>query len=67
MTEFGVIADETEKLIELFPQSHMRKLLDADIDHIRSLLSVIQIHHRMARSLDFLGSVLKVIARKPEN
>lgn len=66
LTEFDVIADETEKLIELFPQSHMRKLLDADIDHIRSLLSVVQIHHRMARSLDFLGSALKVIAGTPD-
>lgn len=66
LTEFNSIVDDTEKLVELFPQSHMRKLLVADVDHIRSLLSVIEIHHRIARSLDFLGSVLKVIAGTPD-
>lgn len=65
-TEFNAIADDTEELIELFPQSHMRKLLDADIDHTKSLLSVVEIHHRMAVSLDFQGSPLKVIAGTPD-
>ena len=62
LTEFVGILDETAELAELLPQSHMRKLLDVDIDHIRNLLSVIEVHHRMARSLDFLVSALKVIA-----
>jgi len=44
----------------------MRKLLDVDTDHIRSLLSVLQIHHRIARSLDFLGTALKVVAGTPD-
>lgn len=44
----------------------MRKLLSVDIDNIRSLLSVVKIHHRMARSLDFLGKALKVIAGTPD-
>ena len=44
----------------------MRKLLDMDIEHIRILLSVLKVHHRMARSLDFLGSALKVIAGTPD-
>jgi len=54
--------DETAKLSDLFPQSHMRKLLEVDTDHIRSSLSVLKIHHRMARSLDFSGTALKVVA-----
>jgi len=64
--DFTAIADETERLAKLFPQSHMRKLLDVDTDHIRSLLSVLQIHHRIARSLDFLGTALKVVAGTPD-
>jgi len=40
----------------------MRKLLDVDTVHIRSILSVLKVHHRIARSLDFLGTVLKVVA-----
>lgn len=66
LTEFTNIIDETDKLSELFPQSHMRKLLDVDIDHVRSLLSVVRVHHRTARSLDFLGTVLKVVAGTPD-
>jgi len=44
----------------------MRKLLDVDIEHVRSLLSVLMVHHRMARSLNFLGTALKVIAGTPD-
>jgi len=44
----------------------MRKLLEVDTDHIRSLLSVLKIHHRMARSLDILGTALKVVAGTPD-
>lgn len=65
LTEFYAIAGETEKLIELFPQFHMQKLLDANIDHIKSLLSVVGIRHRISRSLDVLGSALMVIADTP--
>jgi len=54
--------DETAMLSDLFPQSHMQKLLEVDSGHIRSLLSVLKIHHRLARSLDFLGTALKVVA-----
>ena len=44
----------------------MRKLLDVDTDHLRTLLSVLKVHHRMARSLDFLGTALKVVAVTPD-
>jgi len=33
--------DETQKLSESFPQSHMRKLLEVDTDHLRTLLPVL--------------------------
>jgi len=44
----------------------MRKLLEIDIEHIQSLLSALRIHHRIARSLDFLGTALKVVAGTPD-
>lgn len=66
LSEFVNIIEETEKLSDLFPQSHMRKLLDVDSDHLKTLLSVLKIHHRMARSLDFLGTALKVVAGTPD-
>ena len=37
LTEFASMLDETAELAELFPQSHMRKLLDVDIEHIKNL------------------------------
>lgn len=33
-------------------------MLDANIEHIKSLLSVVEVHCRMTRSLEFLGSPL---------
>lgn len=66
LTEFAAMLDETDRLTTLFPQSHMRKLLDVDIDHARNLLSALKIHHRIARGIDFLGTVLKVVAGTPD-
>lgn len=43
LSDFKSIIDETEKMSKLFLLSHMRKLLDVDIDHIRSLLSTLTI------------------------
>lgn len=53
LTEFAAMLDETDRLTTLFPQSHMRKLLDVDIDHARNLLSALMIHHRIARGIAF--------------
>lgn len=66
LTEFARMVEETKGLSDSFPQSHMRKLLEIDVDHISTMLSAITIHHRMARSLDFLGSALKVVAGTPD-
>jgi len=66
LTEFTRMADETERLTEMFPQSHMRKLLEVDTGHVRDLLAALSVHHRLARSLDFLGTTLKVVAGTPD-
>jgi len=44
----------------------MRKLLEVDIEHAQNILDELKIHHRMARSLDFLGLVFKVVAGTPD-
>lgn len=56
LTEFSMMMKETTRLSDLFPESHMRKILDFNTDHIRSVLSMLKVHHRIARSLDFLGT-----------
>ncbi|KAH8339636.1 hypothetical protein KR074_002916 [Drosophila pseudoananassae] len=66
LSEFASIIDSTVRMLELFPHSHMRKLLEVDIKHAQNLLEELKVHHRMARSLDFLGSILKVVAGTPD-
>ena len=52
--------------MDIFPKSHMKKILQTDIDHIESLLATIRTHHRQARSLNILGTALKIIAGTPD-
>lgn len=66
LSNFVSIIEDTIKLSQLFPKSHMRKLLEVDIDHMQNSLSSLTIHHRIARSLDFLGTALKVVAGTPD-
>ena len=66
LTMYDGMIKETEELSDIFPQSHMKKILIADINHIKTLLSTLRTHHRQARSLNFLGSALKVIAGTPD-
>jgi len=53
-------------MLDMFPQSQMRKLLNFDIAHLRDMLNSLSVHHRVARSLDFLGTALKVVAGTPD-
>nr|ABQ84941.1 env [Drosophila melanogaster] len=66
LSEYASMIDETQNLSESLSHSHMRKLLEVDTDHLRTLLSVLKVHHRIARSLDFLGTALKVVAGTPD-
>jgi len=66
LSEFSSIIDSTVRMLELFPQSHMRKLLEVDVNHAQNMLDELTVHHRMAKSLDFLGSALKVVAGTPD-
>lgn len=66
LSNFYKIIEDTKKMSEFFPHSHMRKLLDIDVEHIETLLSALTVHHRMARSLDFLGTALKIVAGTPD-
>lgn len=45
----------------------MRQLLDTDIQHIEALIATVNIHHRHARSINMLGTVLKVVAGTPDS
>lgn len=66
LSEYERVIEETVKLIDVFPQSHMKKLLVVDTVHLQDLLEALGTHHRVARSIDFLGSILKVVAGTPD-
>lgn len=52
--------------MNLFPQSHVKKILVSDSQHINTLLSTLSVHHRHARSINFIGTALKVVAGTPD-
>lgn len=66
LTLYDTIIDETNKLMDIFPKTHMKKILHNNIDQIETLLSTLRTHHRQARSLNFLGTTLKIIAGTPD-
>lgn len=66
LTDFMRISYDAKKLTELLPQSHMRKLLEADVDQILKMMKSLQIHHRHSRSINFIGTALKYVAGTPD-
>ena len=66
LTEYGQYIQETTELINAFSQSNLRKILEVDTTHLQPLLETLGVHHRHSRSLNFLGSALKVIAGTPD-
>lgn len=44
------------------PGSHMIQILDSDIRHMRNLIATISIHLRHTRTINILGTELKVVA-----
>ena len=59
LTLYDSIIDETIKLTEIFPKTHMKKILENNIDQIDTPLSTLRTHHRQARSINFIGTTIK--------
>ena len=66
LTDFIAITSETEKLMGLYLPSLSRQLLEADLQEIRKSVNSLRIHHRYARSINFIGSALKYVAGTPD-
>lgn len=66
LTMYSEIADETQHLTKHFPLSHMLKILESDVTRIRAILASFDIHHRHTRSINILGTALKVVAGTPD-
>ena len=65
LTTFDGMIIETDNLTNIFPSTHMKKILNNDVTQIQTLLATLRTHHRQARSLNFLGTALKVIEGTP--
>jgi len=57
---------ETIAISNLLNDSDMTKEMQADAENIFRLISMVRIHHRITRSINFLGSTLKFIAGTPD-
>lgn len=66
LTIYYQIIDETMNMTNLFPPTHMKKILEIDTNHLTTLMKTLDIHHRNTRSLNFLGTALKVVAGTPD-
>jgi len=62
MTSHEDYADQTEKLTV----GHRTPVVKADLQHIRNLIDTLKIHHRGTRSINILGTTLKVIVGTPD-
>jgi len=60
------MVEDTERMYKLFPPSHMRNLLEVDVDHINNLLFPLTTHHRIVSSLDYKGPALQFVAGTPD-
>lgn len=67
LTLYEFLRDETINATEHFPQTHMKKLLEADINQMSRLIQTVNTHHRQTRSLNALGTILKYITGTPDH
>lgn len=66
LTAYDTFVSETANLVEIFTVENMKKVLQADVEHLTTLLATLHVHHRRARSINLLGSALKVLAGTPD-
>jgi len=62
MTTYEDYADQMETMTKTFTDDHRTPCIMTDLTHIRKLVATLKFHHRAARSINFIGTALKVIA-----
>jgi len=66
MTTYEDCADHTEAMTKTFTEDHRTPVIMTDLTNIRKWLNTLKIHHRASRSINLIGTALKVIASTPD-
>lgn len=66
MTSYEIYADETKRTIDLLQKDHMKRILITDLGHIDTLIATVRVKHRNKRSINLLGTAIKVVAATPD-
>jgi len=53
-------------MTKTFTNEHRTQVITADLGHIRRLVATLKVHHRDTRSINLIGTALKVIAGTPD-
>lgn len=60
--EIVIYAEQTETITKTFTDDHRTPVIMTDLTHIRKLVATLKFHHRAVRSINLIGTALKVIA-----
>lgn len=66
ITNYEDIVTDTAKAADTLPDARMRQIVTDDLSTITRQILNIRTHHRQARSINMLGSALKVITGTPD-
>jgi len=66
LTSYEDYADQTDAMTKTFTNDHRTQVISTDLGHIRKLVATLKVHHRDARSINLIGTALKVIAGTPD-
>jgi len=53
-------------MTKTFTNDHKAQVKTTDLGHIRILVATLKVHHRDTRSINLIGTALKVIAGTPD-
>ncbi len=62
MTTYEDYADQTEAMTKTFTDDHRTPVIATDLRHIRKLVTTLKFYHRATRSINLIGTALKIIA-----
>jgi len=66
MTTYEDYVDQSETMTKTLTEDHRTPVIITDLTNTRKLVTALEIHHRAARSINLIGTALKVIVGTPD-